>query len=315
MRIVSLLPSATEIICSLGLREHLVGVSHECNYPGNVQELPTVTRSNINTDQSSREIDTQVREQLRSGTALYTLDLDLLKKLKPDLIVTQSLCNVCAVSIDDVETALHQLPGQPQIINLEPSNLDDIFKTIKMVGSAAQRGDVATRLDDELRQRIQRVRQCVASFAEWQPRVAQLEWLDPLFSAGHWTPELIDLAGAISVTGTPGEPSRTLDWSELVDSRPEVIFVACCGLGVERTMNDIPLLLGHPSWQAVASGLRADILVADGDNYFNRPGPRLVDSLEIIADALHPRAGILPDGAKHRAVRLTPSAATSTRTP
>lgn len=304
MRIVSLLPSATEIICSLGLRDELVGVSHECDFPQGVDLLPTVTASTIAKDASSLEIDTQVREQLRESTALYELDLELLTTLQPDLIVTQALCDVCAVSADDVEAALCSIPGNPQLINLEPSNLADMFATVERVAAAAGCLDRGEVLNETLRSRIDRVRELVKARAEWQPRVAQLEWLDPLFDAGHWTPELVELAGGTSVTGQACQPSSTLSWEALVEAKPDALSIACCGFGMERTLADLPVLFAHQKWRNLAASIGDHLYIADGNHYFNRPGPRLIDSLEIIADALHPHAGILPADAAHRARQI-----------
>lgn len=294
MRIVSLLPSATEIICALGLQDQLVGASHECDYPAGVSDLPIVTRSTIVKNQTSRGIDDQVRAQLQTTTALYTLDLELLESLRPDLIVTQALCDVCAVSADDVAAAIALLPGPPAMVSLEPANLADVFTTIRLVADAADRKTQGEELAAALHSRIARVTAAVAGL---EPRrVAMLEWIDPLFNAGHWNPELIELAGGLSVTGASGKPSRTMSMDELRDAAPDVLLIACCGFGIPRTLQDLPALTTTPGWLDLPCVRNDQVFVADGNHYFNRPGPRLIDSLEIIADVLHPDRGLRSQG-------------------
>ncbi|MDA1213934.1 MAG: ABC transporter substrate-binding protein, partial [Planctomycetota bacterium] len=221
MKIVSLLPSATEIICALGLEEELVGVTHECDFPAFVRGLPKVTRTLIPTNASSAEIDRLVREQLRTSRALYSLDLPTLEMLQPDLIVTQALCDVCAVAEEEVRAAACALPGSPRVVNLEPQNLSDVFTAIKHVAEAAgvsKRGNAVVgvlqvRVDDVVA-RVERQRD--------RPRVVLLEWLDPPFSSGHWNPELVRLAGGNEGLGREGERSRTLRWDEVIAWQPEV---------------------------------------------------------------------------------------------
>lgn len=286
MRIVSLLPSATEIICSLGLREQLVGVSHECDFPPGVADLPRVTRSAIDSHQSSREIDAQVRDQLTASKALYSLNEPLLRSLEPDLFITQALCDVCAVSADEVDDVAGRLPGEPRVINLEPSSLGDVFATISDIAESTGVEAAATDLIGRLQDRIQCVRERVRATARQAPRVAFLEWIDPLFNAGHWTPELVELAGAVDVTGSKGQPSRTFSWRELVAAEPEVLVIGCCGYSIKRTLEDMPILTSRPEWARLPCTRTDQVFVADGNHYFNRPGPRLVDSLELLAAAL-----------------------------
>ena len=295
MRIVSLLPSATEIICALGLKDSLVGISHECDYPPDIRHLPAVTASAIDKNLASIAIDQQVREHLQTSNALYMLDLELLESLQPDLIVTQALCDVCAVSAVDVEQAICRLPGNPRLVNLEPQSLDDVFSTIEKVGQASGQPDATQSLLQSMRARIAAVSDLPRPDGS-ASRVACLEWIDPPFNAGHWTPELVGLAGGISVTGIPQQPSQTIDWETLILANPDIVFVACCGYSLDRTLEDIPLLLAET--QRLAPGFWADrqLFVTDGNHYFNRPGPRLVDSLEILATALHPDADLLGAG-------------------
>jgi iron complex transport system substrate-binding protein len=287
-RIVSLLPSATEIVCALDLGDRLVGVTHECDFPPFVQSLPKVTRTLIPTDASSRETDELVRAQLRTQQALYTLDVATLEALRPDLIVTQALCDVCAVAEAEVTAAACSLPGQPRVLNLEPMSLEDVLETLVVVGEAAGAGRQAREVVQSLRARIDRVAERSRTVSRDQrPRVAFLEWLDPLFTGGHWNPALIDLAGGKDLLGNPGQPSRTLPWEALVDAQPDVIFIACCGFTAERALQDVPILAAQPGWEELPAVRSGRVYVTDGNAYFSRPGPRLVDGLEILAHALH----------------------------
>lgn len=292
-RIVSLLPSATEIICALGLRDRLVGVSHECDWPADVDRLPAVTRSRIPAGLPSSAIDQLVRDQLAGERALYHLDLPLLERLAPDLLVTQALCDVCAVAADEVDAAACALPGRPRVLNLEPMSLADVFATLRLVGAAAGVAATAARVIAVLEDRIERVRSGV--HGRPAPRVAFLEWVDPPFNGGHWTPELVALAGGVDVFGAAGQPSRTRSLAEIAALAPDVIVIGCCGFGVERAAADLPALAGRAEWQALPAVRAGRAFLTDGNQFFNRPGPRLVDSLEILARALHP--GLLPGDA------------------
>ncbi|MDZ7783913.1 MAG: cobalamin-binding protein [Halioglobus sp.] len=285
MRIVSLLPSATEIVCALGLEEQLVGVTHECDYPASVTSLPAVTRTLIPADAASRDIDKQVREQLQSNNALYQLDLPVLESLQPDLIVTQALCDVCAVAEDEVQAAARELPSRPAVINLEPLCLDDLYGTLRQVAVAAHVEDRAEEVVDRLRARVDAVSRR-SDTLDQRPKVALLEWLDPPFSCGHWSPELVRLAGGREVLGREGQPSRTLNWEEVVDGEPEVLFVACCGFTAERAMEDVRALASEMFWRQLPAVQSGRVYVVDGSQYFSRPGPRLVESLEILAHTI-----------------------------
>jgi iron complex transport system substrate-binding protein len=294
-RIVSLLPSATEMICLLGLEDELVGVTHECDYPAFVRWLPKVTRTLIPTDASSGAIDGLVRERLKTDLALYSLDMEVLEELRPDLIVTQALCDVCAVAEDEVRNAACTLPGAPRVINLEPETLAQVFTAIRAVAAAA---GVETRADDVIDRLKARVGAVVTRSAtiEHRPRVALLEWLDPPFSCGHWSPELVRMAGGVEGLGIEGQRSRTLSWDEVIAWKPEVVFIACCGFSVERTMEDMPLLRSVAGWDNLPAVREGRVYVTNGSDYFSRPGPRLVDSLEILAHTLHPEVHPMPAG-------------------
>ncbi len=304
MRIVSLLPSATEIVCELGLGDDLVGVTHECDYPCFVADLQKVTRTLIPHDASSREIDALVRERLKTQRALYTLDMPTLERLAPDLIVTQALCDVCAVAEAEVTAAACTLPGRPKVINLEPISLEDVLSTLHAVGRMAGVLERAEAVVGNLRRRIDAVMNRSERVAH-RPRVVLLEWLDPPFSCGHWSPELVRMAGGEEVIGRAGRPSRTLEWDEVQVARPDVLFVACCGFSLDRTLVDVPGLRSRPGWADLPAVRAGQVYITDGNAYFSRPGPRLVDSLEILAHALHPGAHPLPPGLP-AARRLTP---------
>jgi iron complex transport system substrate-binding protein len=292
MRIVSLLPSATEIVCALDLGGQLVGVTHECDWPAPVRALPKVTRTLIPDDASSAEIDALVRERLRSRAALYRLDLPVLEALAPDLIVTQALCDVCAVAEDEVRAAACALPGAPRVLNLEPSTLTQVLEAVVQVGDATGSGARARLVVRDLEARIAAVRARAAGAPRL--RVLLLEWLDPPFSAGHWNPELVAMAGGVNGLGRAGERSQTLDWLEVMAWRPEVVVISCCGFGIERTRRDLPLLDRVPGWRDLPAVREGRVWVTDGNQFFSRPGPRLVESLELLAHTIDPARHPLP---------------------
>jgi iron complex transport system substrate-binding protein len=310
VRIVALLPSATEIVCALGLEEQLVGVTHECDHPASVARLPHVTRSLLPGTASSGEIDRAVGERRRAGQALYALDLPVLQSLRPDLIVTQALCGVCAVAEDEVRQAARTLPGSPRVVNLEPRSLSEVFRSIRQVAAAA---GVLPAGEDLVRRLTVRVEAVAARSAriERPPRAALLEWLDPPFSCGHWSPEIVRLAGGAEGFGRERQPSRRLSWDEIVAWRPEVVCIACCGFDVERTLADVAPLRSVPGWLEIPAVRAGRVVVTDGSQYFSRPGPRLVDSLEILAHVLNPAACPLPAGLP-RPVRVGPAPGSTT---
>jgi len=293
MRIVSLLPSATEIICALGLEDQLVGVTHECDYPASVSRLPKVTRTLIPTNASSAEIDRLVRDRLGGQSALYTLDMDTLARLAPDLIVTQALCDVCAVAEEEVRNAACMLPNGPPVLNLEPETLEDVLTSIGDVAAATHVVARGAAVIAGLRARIDAVKSR-ASRVSPHPRVALLEWLDPPFSTGHWNPQLVRLAGGVDMLGQDGAKSRTLTWDEVLASQPDVVLISCCGFTTERAMQDLPLLERVPGWDDLPAVRDGRVFVTDGSAYFSRPGPRLVDSLELLAHVIDRRVHPLP---------------------
>ena len=283
MRIVSLLPSATEMLFALGLDDEVVAVTHECDYPPAALAKPRITRSRLRPNMTSGEIDHAVRTEI-SGDAhtLYTIDRDLLARLAPDLIVTQQLCEVCAVAYDEVMDAVSSLPHRPEALNLEPASLGDVLDDIGRVGAATGRTAEAERLVSDLRARIARVRERAAGSSH-RPTVAFLEWIDPLFCGGHWNPELVEMAGGHDPLGRSGQPAVTVSWEQVRAVEPEVMVISCCGFTAERTRQELPLLEAQPAFRDLPCVRAGRVHVVDGNAYFSRPGPRLVESLEILA--------------------------------
>ncbi len=287
-RIVSLIASATEIVCALGLEDQLVGRSHECDFPPSVQRLPVCTEPKFDVTGSSADIDRRVKAVLQDALSVYRVHTDMLRALRPDVIVTQSQCEVCAVSQRDVEEAVGQwLDGRPRIVSLAPNALADVWDDIRRVAEAL---DVAGRGEELVRQLRQRITAIAdrARALPHRPTVACIEWIDPLMAAGNWTPELVELAGGTNLFGTPGRHSPGLTWEQLQERNPEVIVVMPCGFDLERTRRDMPALTRRPGWVDLAAVRAGRVFLADGNQYFNRPGPRLVESLEILAELCHP---------------------------
>lgn len=288
MRIVSLLPSATEILFALGLGDSVAAVTHECDYPPAAREKPHITRSLLPPDLSSGAIDEAVRGQLAADAhSLYTIDRALLAEIAPDLIVTQQLCEVCAVAYDEVLDAVRALPKRPRVLNLEPMTLGEVLGDIERVGGATGVGERARALVDELQTRVEAVRER-AQRAETTPRVAFLEWLDPIFCGGHWNPELVRLAGGVDPLGREHLPSQRIAWEQVVAMEPEVMVISCCGFDEARTHAELPALEARPGYADLPCVRTDRVHVVDGSAYFSRPGPRLVDSLEILARFIHP---------------------------
>jgi iron complex transport system substrate-binding protein len=284
-RIVSLLPSATEIVRALGLESSLVGVSHSCDFPGRIAALPRVTRTLVPKDAPSAAIDEVVRECLARGESLYRIDVETLDRLRPDLVITQALCEVCAVGPGEMSRALPELRSAPEVLTLEPHTLEDALENIRDVGRAAGRETAAAALVASLRRRIAAVRARTARRTT-RPRVAFLEWADPPMCGGHWNPELVELAGGCDGLGRAGEPSRTLAWEEIFAWRPEVLVLACCGFTAERNRRELDLLRARPGFARLPCARTGRMYVMDGVTHFSRPGPGLVDSLEALAAIL-----------------------------
>ena len=293
MRVVSLLASATEMIAALGCLDQLVARSHECDYPPNVLSLPVVSRVQIDVETSSAHIDAQIKRLSQSklvtenaalkALSIYAIDVELLQELRPDVIITQTQCEVCAVSERDVMQAVEQLTGlQPRIVALAPYRLDDVWEDVVRVGEALGRRTQAELLVQSYRQRLMYLHELSVNHRE-KPRVAVLEWLDPLMGAGNWTPELVAMAGGEHVFGEIGQHAPWLSWEELLAVDPDVLVLAPCGFTLERTLQDVPLLEGHPSWQSLRAVKDSRVYAIDGNAYINRSGPRLVESAEILS--------------------------------
>ena len=287
-RIVSLLPSATEIVAALGLAEQLVGRSHECDFPSGVEKLPVCSSTKVSGRGSSFEIDERVKEIVAEGLSVYRVDADRLRELEPDLILTQTQCAVCAVTPRDLEQALCSWTGaQPQILSLEPNNLDDVWNDFRHVGEALAVPSQADQLIDNLKNRLAVIRE-KARTAKSRPTVAAIEWLGPLMAGGNWMPELIEIAGGRSLFAKAGEHSPWLDWERLIEADPEVILLLPCGFKIPQTVKDLNLLTENPGWGNLRAVREGRVYLIDGHHFFNRPGPRLVESAEIVAEILHP---------------------------
>jgi iron complex transport system substrate-binding protein len=290
-RIVSLLPSATEIVCALGASASLVGISHECDSPEAIRDRPVLTRSRIDAHGSSRAIDAAVRGVIRDALSIYAVDERTLGALEPSVIVTQDLCEVCAVSLDDVRSAVSRLVrGEHiRIVSLRPTRLDDVLADVERVAAAIGREPDGAALRTALTQRIRAIADRAAP-ASSRPRVVSLEWIDPLMLGGTWMPELIELAGGVAVGASAGQPAPTLEPRQLAELRPDVVVVKPCGFPLERTLAERDVI--ERSVVDVL-GPTARVYVTDGNAFFNRPGPRLVESLEIMAACVHPE--LFPD--------------------
>jgi iron complex transport system substrate-binding protein len=287
-RIVSLIASATEIVCSLGFESQLVGRSHECDYPPSVKSLPQLTSPKFKVEGSSLEIDQRVKAIVEEALSVYRVDPNLLEELKPTHIITQSQCEVCAVSLKDVEAAVCQLTSsQPVIVSLEPNSLADVWADIMRVGEALGDSNRAEKLIDELQGRMDDIVQRT-HWVDSNPTVAYVEWIDPLMAGGNWMPELISMAGGVNLFGEAGRHSPWMTWEELVAKDPEIIFVSPCGFDIPRTLEEMLILKNKPEWDSLKSVRAGRVFVADGNQYFNRPGPRLAESLEILAEIIHP---------------------------
>jgi iron complex transport system substrate-binding protein len=288
VRIVSLLPSATEIVAALGCTDQLVGISHECDFPAGIERVPRVTHCEIHgADLPSAQIDAWVRETLASRGTLYTLDEQLVRDLQPDLILTQQLCDVCAVNYGSVAAFSRSLAKPPLVVNLEPSTLEEILADIGRVGTTLGVQARADALILGLRARAQRVAACTAATAS-RPACFLMEWTDPPFCGGHWNPQLVALAGGIDPIGRAGQPSRRVSWDEIEAADPDLIVLALCGNSRERALHEAAALGANERWNALRAVHGGRVIAVDGNGYFSRPGPRIVDSLEMLAAIVHP---------------------------
>jgi iron complex transport system substrate-binding protein len=288
-RIVSLLPAATEIAAALGLIEQVVGVSHECDYPSAANDRPRVTHSPIHrAGLTSSEIDAWVQQALRENGTIYTIDEPLLRELRPDVILTQKLCDVCAVGYGTVARLAATLPGPPSLVNLDPSSLADIFENIRQVAATCDVPARAGEVVEQLITRLESVRERVANVTH-RPCCFLMEWVDPPFCAGHWGPELVEIAGGIDVLGRKHQKSAQIEWQQVLQARPEVIVLALCGYEASRAERDLELLRAYPHFDTLPAARDNRIHIVDANAYFSRPGPRIIDSLELLAGILHPK--------------------------
>jgi len=288
-RIISLLPAATEIVCALGLEQNLVGRSHECDFPESVKSLPVCSEANFADDLSSLEIDIKVKEILTEALSIYTVKRDVIKELAPDIVITQAQCEVCAVSLKDVEEALdNYLDKESRIVSLQPNKLDDIFEDIKTVAQALDVPDAGNILIEDLQERVDIIRHKL-KYVESRPTVACIEWLEPLMVSGNWIPEVVSTAGGSSILAEAGKHSPFVKWENIQQANPDVIVVMPCGFSIERTMKEMNILLELPGFAELSAVKNNRLYITDGNQYFNRPGPRIVDSIEIIAEIVHPK--------------------------
>ena len=288
LRIVSLLPGATEILAALGLTDAIVGRSHECDYPPEIQSRPVCTSARINSGASSAKIHQDINELLQSALSIYQVKTDVLEQLQPTHIVTQDQCDVCAVSLKEVEAAVASLTHlQPQIISLKPNVLADVLADIETIAKATSVD--SRRVVENLESRIKICQQKLEGLSLTElPTVACIEWIDPLMTASNWIPELVTITGGQPLFSAVGQPSAQINWETLVATNPSVIVFMPCGLDLNRTLQEALILTQRPEWQNLRAVKTERVYITDGNSYFNRPGPRLVDSLEIMAEILHP---------------------------
>ena len=287
-RVISLIASATEIVCALGFEDCMVGRSHECDFPPSVEKLPVCSSSKVDVDGSSRAIDDQVRSIVADALSVYRVDGRLLDELSPTVIVTQTQCEVCAVSLKDVEEAVCELvSSEPRIVSLAPMDLGDVFTDIRTVAEAVGRPERAERLTAGLTARLDAIRERSGQLAE-RPTIACIEWIDPLMHAENWVPELVELAGGSVMLGEAGRHSGYFEFEKMMEADPDVIAVMPCGFDIPRTAAEMPPLVARPGWTDLSAVKNGRVFLTDGNQYFNRPGPRVVESAEILADLLHP---------------------------
>ncbi|WP_426670769.1 cobalamin-binding protein [Mucilaginibacter sp. McL0603] len=288
-RIISLLPAATEIVCALGLEENLVGRSHECDFPPAVKQLPICSEANFPDNLSSAAIDKKVKELLSDALSVYTVKREVIKELNPDVVITQAQCEVCAVSLQEVEEALENyLDKQAHIVSLQPNSLEDIFDNIREVAATLDVTAKGNQLIEDLQERVDIVRHKL-KFNENKPTVACIEWLEPLMVSGNWMPELVGIAGGASVLAEAGKHSPFVQWVDIQLQDPEIIIVMPCGFSIERTMKEMDILLQLPGFADLKAVKNDRLYITDGNQYFNRPGPRIVDSIEILAEIINPK--------------------------
>lgn len=287
MRICSFLPSATEILYALGLADSVAGVTYECDFPEEARRKTVVVNTRLAPSATAAGIDRQVNEFMARGESICRIETELLGKIQPGLIVTQDLCRVCAASPGDLALALAALPQQPEILSLNPRNLDDVWNDILSVGRATGRNDSALKIVEEIRRRVSAVEQAVSSVVA-RPRALCLEWLDPPFIAGHWVPDMVERAGGVDVLGRTGEPGTRVDWERVLAAQPEVVVVMPCGYHLKETVEEFRNVRVPQGWKDLPAVSSGRVFAVDASSYFSRPGPRLADGVEILAHLFHP---------------------------
>jgi iron complex transport system substrate-binding protein len=288
-KIVSLLAATTEIVCALGLEDRLIGISHECDYPESVKSLPKCSDVRFMPGASSLEIDKKVKEILADALSVYSVNKEIIQQLNPDIVLTQTQCEVCAVSLKDVELALADLlDKQTEIISVQPNTLGDIFTDITHIAEKLDAVEAGERLMESLEERIDIIRHKLQFIAD-KPTVACIEWMEPLMVAGNWVPEMVEIAGGRSVLAVNGKHSPFISWELLQAENPDVIIITPCGFDIERTLKEIDVILSLPGFAEMKAVKNNRLYIADGNQYFNRSGPRIVDSIEILAEIIYPK--------------------------
>jgi iron complex transport system substrate-binding protein len=288
MRICSLLPGATEVVAALGAAGELVGISHECDYPPEVRKAPVMVRPVIDSDRlSSPDIDRQVKAAVESGKELYVLDESLFTRSAPDLVITQDLCRVCAITPGQLQRAIDALPHPPQLLALDPVTLEEIIHDVERIGGAIGRSAEGRALAEQLRARLRAVSQKIAR-RDRTPQVVCLEWLDPLYVGGHWVPDMVARAGGRDMLGTAGERSKKVTWDQVLDARPDVLVLMPCSFSAERTLREVHRVTSRPGWHSLPAVQNGQVYAVDSSSYFSRPSHRLVEGVEILAALIHP---------------------------
>jgi iron complex transport system substrate-binding protein len=287
MRICSLLPSATEVLFALGLGDSVAGVTHECDYPPEAATKPALISPRVDSNAKSDDLDRSVRELMARGESLYAVRDDLLREIQPDLIITQDLCHVCAASPDDLASALAKMPKQPRILTLQPHTLGDVWNDIRRIGDATGKSREADEFANRQESKVSAIRAAVSGSAA-RPRVACIEWLDPIYVGGHWVPEMVDAAGGVDVLGRAGQPSFTVTSDQVIAAKPDVIVIMPCGYSVKHTEHELRRTPLPPEWNQSAAVSDKRVFIVDANSYFSRSGPRLAEGVAILANLLHP---------------------------
>ncbi len=287
-RIISLIPSATEIVAALGFADQLVGRSHECDFPASVLNLPILTEPKIDLSGDSRSIDERVKDVLRDALSVYRVDSDLLRDLKPDVVITQAQCEVCAVSLEEVTRVVQEcLLDDTRVVSLEPNTLADVYADIQRVADALNVHEIGLQTVTGLQTRMHAIAEKTA-LLEHRPTVATIEWIDPLMAAGNWVPELVNMAGGYNLFGREGHHSPWLEWDDIWAHDPDRLIVMPCGFDIQRSLREMTAMTRLPGWNTLRAVREGQVYITDGNQYFNRPGPRLAESLEILAEIIHP---------------------------